>query len=271
MTQKEKNRRMMAERGILMEYHKKSGRDLADVRQMYQDLDCKKEFLPDWAEIMTADGPTAAKKEIQATEPTAAGAESVESIEGEVLEDIPPDELPPWVIDKIYELLENFKSIYGIEDLSKCAGVQWRAACQFVGRYFKRSDVIRDLDKQKARGQKAYNADRINALMEVWAELCGAFNHPPLTGDFMDFVGVSDGYFYSDGVTSSGVKLLKKAQKIEERGLKSATADHRQNPVGRMFLLKSCHGYREATEVVHTTETKTITATELPRLGTSDR
>ena len=195
-----------------------------------------------------------------------------EPVTGEVVEDVPPEELPPWVIDKIAELLEDFKQTYGIEDLHKCAGVQWRACCQFVGRWFQRSDVLRDKERERMIDNRAkcYKAERVAALVPVWAELCGAFNHPPLHGDFIAFTGVSHEWVYDTerSLTSSSVDLLQKVKKLEEEGLSAAVADHRQNPVGRMFLLKAKHGYRETSEIVHTSEKKTIEADALPRLGT---
>lgn len=186
-----------------------------------------------------------------------AGADQVEKIKDDMLEIMPVNntDVPQAVLDKIYSLLDEYSKKFNIPDYNKCSGLQWRAACQYIGFWMGRSKFIRNEEIEKKEGGKRFRGDNVAALVPVWASLCATYNHPPLHGDFIAFSGVSSGWFYEcagHDLTSTGLQILQKVRELERAGLDAAVADHKQNPVGRIFLLKAKHGYKEASEVIHT-------------------
>lgn len=259
LTQREKNKRFMAERVALIEYMEKTGTDPDEMRRQFFAANCIKENIPGWAAVMGS----------PSDDPTGEEAEPVE-----VSEVIPNNKtgVPEAVTDGINDRLEEYKARFDIPDLKKCSALQWSAACQYVGFWLNNQDYIHDREFERHHGGKKYNADNIIELLQVWALLCGANGQVPIVTDFIYFTGVGSAWFYDSDkrLTSSSVDLLKRVREIEEGGLNAVLNDKGRNPVGAMFKLKAKHGYRETSEVIHTTEKRPLTAAELPRLGTSD-
>lgn len=178
------------------------------------------------------------------------------------------DELPPGFGDRCCEWVEAFCNKHGI-DSNHIKSQQWRSACMYVGENIKQSDVIRDRERERHNGGRVYSGAKLEKLLALWAYLCGSYNQVPLVSDFINFSGVSRGFFYDyngEGLSSTAIQLVQKARKIEEAGLGSAVVSGGGAAVGSMFLLKARHNYSETVTIQHTSATTALGVAELPLL-----
>lgn len=174
-------------------------------------------------------------------------------IDAEVISDLARDELPADILPTIEHHLQDYCERYGVEDLSKCSGLQWMGACYYVGRWIKSSELLRD--KNRPGGDKGgYIPERVEALIQPWVQLCGIYNHVPLMSDFMAMSGVDMEWLYNlkDGRDNRArERTREKLEHIEDSGLGSGLMDTQGNPTGRIFYSKARRGWRETSEVLH--------------------
>lgn len=194
----------------------------------------------------------------------------IEKITGDFLPPgvVGPDVLPASLPDDVENWLVDWSQRYNI-DLEKCAGLQWRAACIYIGQQIQKSGILLDHEKMRVKGIKIYNPVAVAALLPVWEYFTNVFRHVPLASDFISFSGVSREYFYnSQGVSTSGLlDIAKKARTIEESGLSSGLVDGRENPTGKIFYSKARLGWRESVEIVHTSGAAAVASDDLPDLS----
>lgn len=179
-----------------------------------------------------------------------------------------PDMLPESLPDDVEQWLLDWSAKYNI-DLEKCAGLQWRAACIYIGQQIQKSGILLDSEKMRVKGIKIYNPVAVAALLPLWEYFTNVYKHVPLASDFIAFTGVSREYFYDTrGILSSSyVDLAKKARAIEESGLSAGLVDGRENPTGRIFYSKARLGWRESVEIVHTSAAAVVSSDDLPDLS----
>ena len=178
------------------------------------------------------------------------------------------EELPPGFVDNIRLWLDMWAESENI-DLSRLHAQQWRAACMFIGEKIKQSHVLNDDKWIHSHGGRGYSGKRLEALLDVWAYLCGKYKQVPLVSDFVYFSGTHKNYFYDyggQGLSSTSVAILKKARDIEEAGLGASVAGGGPGAVGGMFLLKARHNYSETVTIQHTSATTALGVAELPLL-----
>ena len=202
-------------------------------------------------------------------------AKKIPVVNGEIIPTIQAeiigDELPPDFAETVESWLEEFKTKAGFDDLTKIANIQWRALCLSIGERIQKSGILRDKERERTRGGKIYNPYRVAALVPIWEKLTSYYKHIPLAVDFVAFSGVSREWFYDtqERLTSTRVDIAKKVRNIEESALSAAIADARENPTGRIFYAKARHGWRETSEIIHTSAKETQAAGALPMFDDS--
>lgn len=202
-----------------------------------------------------------------------------ERVQGEIVEDIPRGQLPPDIVDRIDAVIFSTAEKYKIDDIRKAPATVWRSLCMTVGFMFRQTKLLEDIQREREHGGKIYDAERVAALLEVWAIMCGSYDKAPLAADFIAFSGISENWFYNNNgqcdLTSARAGIREKLLKIQEAGISSALVDGRRNPTGAIFFLKNWHGWRDQREIVHTDgrqETPTSypkfieTTTDTPRI-----
>lgn len=187
----------------------------------------------------------------------------IPTVNGEIIDN---NELPPDYYETIKEWLEEIKVSENIEDFSKLANIQWRAVCLSIGDKIQKSGILRDRERERTHGGKIYNPYIIAAIIPIWERITAYYKHIPLACDFIAFTGVSEEYFYDTKreLTSSRLGIAKKVRAIEEKALAAALTDSRENPTGRIYYTKARLGWRETTEIIHTSVRETKTAAALP-------
>lgn len=222
--------------------------------------------------VKDSNGSGAAWGGVVATPPVAIQpiTEYPEHVQGDILEHapadiLPADTLPASINDDIENWLLDFSSKYSI-DLEKCAGLQWRAACIYIGQRLKASGILIDREKQKRIGGTPYNPYKLEQLLYIWEHLTGVYKHVPLASDYIAFAGVSREWFYNsqDRSTSGQIDIAKKARAIEESALASALCDSRENPTGRIYYTKARLGWQETTTIQHVSVAASAPAAALP-------
>lgn len=196
--------------------------------------------------------------------------EVLERVTGEIVED-DHDTLPASIQCDIENWLAEFSQKYNL-DLEKCAGLQWRSVCIYIGQRVQKSGILLDHARMKTHGGKIYDVHKVEILMHIWEYLTGLYKHIPLACDFISFTGVSHEWFYDSRglLTSSRVELTKKMRAIEEKALSAALADSRENPTGRIYYTKARLGWQETTTIQHVSATAAApTVTALPVFDTS--
>lgn len=179
----------------------------------------------------------------------------LEHVAAEIVED-DHDTLPASIQCDIEGWLADFASKYNL-DLEKCAGLQWRAACLYVGQRLKASGILLDRALQKKIGGTPYNPKRMERLLYIWETFTNTYKHVPLASDFIAFTGASREWFYNTtGKSTAGqLDIAKKARQIEESALASALCDSRENPTGRIYYTKARLGWQETTTIQHVSAT----------------
>lgn len=178
------------------------------------------------------------------------------------------DGIPAELSALIAACIDSACKLYKIEDLCKASAERWQGVCMYVGRHLRQSGLLYDKEKTKEKNCPVYDAERVAALVNLWAELCTTFEKAPLACDFVFFSGVSEAWFYDNNgnseLTSSRVGIYKKLHDLQERGLSARLTDGRRNPTGTIFFLKNWHGWRDQREIVHTDGGNVAAAAALP-------
>jgi hypothetical protein len=116
-------------------------------------------------------------------------------------------ELPAGLADDIKQFLKLWAEDNNIEDLSKCASLQWRAACIYVGWWIKDKGILLDREAmtRSVGGSRVYDGEKVAALLDIFQALSTIYRHIPLHTDFISFSGISREWFFDyngAGVTS---------------------------------------------------------------------
>jgi hypothetical protein len=191
----------------------------------------------------------------------------IQKIDGDILPaGVAGDGLPNGFADTVEGWLSDWATKYNVE-LEKCSGLQWRAACIYVGENIKRSGVLHDREREKKEGGTIYHGGRLESLLALWEYFTNTYKHVPLVTDFIAFAGVSRNWFYDydgRGLTAARVQLAKKAKQIEEAGISAGLVDGRENPTGRIYYSKARLGWQETTTIQHVSVAATPSAPVLP-------
>ena len=191
-------------------------------------------------------------------------ADILPAVDGDIIPASNSDLLPPALPSMVDEWLFEFSQKYNI-DLQKCAGLQWRAACLFIGQHIQAADILTD----KTRPYKVYNPNRVAALIPLYEALTATYKHIALASDFIAFSGVSREWFYDSqkrGLTSACVDIRKKLQAIEESSLSAGLVDSRENPTGRIYYSKARLGWQETAPAVAAPVAVVVAVGDLPSL-----
>jgi hypothetical protein len=189
--------------------------------------------------------------------------------------DIIPNEfdgLPDGVVQAIKDQIQLFCDSNGVEDMRKAPADVWAACCIAIGYYIKRNRIAKDNDKSHNEN----DPDKVNALIDLYGELCSLYSKPPLIYDFCKFAGVSYEYITGETydkrksyeLTSACLEMNKKLKKMQESSLTRRLADGRQNPTGSIFILKNLHGWRDERSVEHIQGATSVPIGDLPKFNT---
>lgn len=178
-------------------------------------------------------------------------------------------ELPPGLADDIKHFLELWAQDNNIEDLSKCASLQWRAACIYCGWWIRDKGILFDREAmaRSVGGSRVYDAEKVSKLLDIFQALSSVYRHIPLHTDFISFSGVSREWFFDydgRGLTSANAQIIKKAMEIENAAISAGVTDSRENPTGRIFYAKARLGWREADQVAPIHDENRQAAAALP-------
>lgn len=190
-------------------------------------------------------------------------ADIIPTIQGDIIQS---NELPPDTADIITTWLHEYAAQYNIE-LDKAAAIQWRAACIYIGQHIKSAGLLRDHEREKHNGGIVYSPEKLEQLLYIYEFITASYKHLPLVVDFVAFAGVHRNYFYDyDGraLTSSRGQIVKKARDMEEAAMTAGLSDSNQNPTGRIYYTKARLGWRETTEIIHTSAKEAQQADVLP-------
>ena len=178
-------------------------------------------------------------------------------------------ELPPGLADDIKQFLELWAQDNNIEDLSKCASLQWRAACIYCGWWIRDKGILFDREAmaRSVGGSRVYDAEKVSKLLDIFQALSSVYRHIPLHTDFISFSGISREWFFDyngAGLTSTNMQIVKKAMDIESAAISAGVTDSRENPTGRIFYAKARLGWREADQVAPIHDENRQAAAALP-------
>lgn len=195
--------------------------------------------------------------------PQKIAGEIVPKIDGEII----TDSLPNDIEELLTEWLHDTATKHHI-DLDKCSNIQWRSICLEIGQHIQKTRILEDIERERTHGGKLYHPDKILQLVSIWERLTGFYKHIPLAGDFIAFSGVSESWYRGNNgnseLTSTRAGIVQKVRGIEEKALAAALTDSRENPTGRIYYTKARLGWRETTEIIHTSAKETQQAASLP-------
>lgn len=191
---------------------------------------------------------------------------------GAGMDNIPDTEIPPDVPRLVDQAIEDFRARYGIKSMMDATQSQWRACCMYIGEsVFRSSKIIHDIERERTHGGVVYDPGVVEAVMRLWAYLCGVYSKAPLIGDFAAFCGVSDNWLnISDtarvGVTPARMRIVQTLHRIQEQGVSALAIDSKRSPIGALAFLNHYYGWTTSrSEVVHS-RMDARPASELPKL-----
>jgi len=203
--------------------------------------------------------------------PATVARDQVPTVAGDILPaDYGRGMLPDGFTRTVCDVLEDFKSMHGFDDLSKLANVQWRAACLHVGMYIKETGLLHDRERERAHGGTVYDVGRISGLVDIWEYYTMSTKHIPLRQDFFAFCGIGYQWFYDSdaaGVTPERAEIVKKVEEIERAAVSSAVMDARENPTGRIWFEKSRYGLSEAPQITVNVTADVSSVAALPKFS----
>lgn len=170
---------------------------------------------------------------------------------GEAGENLPDD-----MLERVENLIEEYRARDNIEDMTKITYLQWRAVCIYVGMSIKKTKLLEDIERERREGGKYFDPDKIIKILDIYEYVCGRHSHAPNVGDFISFSGVSSSWFYDNenkDLTSSRVDIRKRILEVEARGQRARLTDGRGNPTSSIFYLKAKDGWREEATETHKT------------------
>lgn len=177
--------------------------------------------------------------------------------------------LPVGLYDDIAEIITGFCKSHSIPDQFKIHPQQWGAICFNIGYMIKRRKLLNDWEKLKHSGGRAYDPQKVLALLSLYEYICNAYKQTAFSHNFPHFAGVSREYFndyMKQGLTSARVNLSQKAADIQRASIVGAISAGGSATVGNIFLGKALAGLQETTTVMHVSASPAISSTDLPAL-----
>jgi hypothetical protein len=177
--------------------------------------------------------------------------------------------LPVGLYDDIADIITGFCKSHSIPDQFKIHPQQWGAICFNIGYMIKRRQLLNDWEKLKHSGGRAYDPQKVLALLSLYEYICNAYKQTAFSHNFPHFAGVSREYFndyMKQGLTSARVNLSQKAADIQRASIVGAISAGGSATVGNIFLGKALAGLQETTTVMHVSASPAISSTELPSL-----
>ena len=207
------------------------------------------------------------KADIQRITPQAVGAPSYDM-------EYKRGELPAGLADNIKAFIKEWAASNDIEDISKCDGLQWRAACLYVGEWIKSNNILIDKDAQRARGGRQYDGEKVVKLLEIFQAIATTYKKVPIHTDFISFSGISRNWFFDyegRGLTSSNVQIVKKCVDIEKAATSAKILNSKDNPLNVIWYEKTRFGIRDNDNIQqiddkHGGENNALPVFNLPKL-----
>lgn len=294
----ERQRRLMQNRFIILEYCRRTGREPYEVGEIFKKNDCVLESLPGWADVMgdykggmitgtlaTAPQPLAVSpsmdqvKEPETKEEPRDGEKigedptdgiEVERVQGEVIPaGVMPDNIE-FLIESAVDDFMQYKCKEPKKDsMTQCTEDTWAACCSFIGReVFKKHKLLHDKERERKEGGIIYDIERVSAGQDLYKQYCAMYNKMYSIMGCADFLGVSDDYIYgcTGGQRSNPSRRVfrEKSLKDREESLRRGVVGGRKgSTLGYTVLLNHDNGY-STQKVEHVTTEKTETAAALP-------
>lgn len=194
------------------------------------------------------------------------------SAEKITIEETAPHSLPDGLHDDITAQIEYYCQTHRIDDTKKIHPLEWQAVCMQIGQSIKSRGILRDRERERAKGGIFYDPKKMVAFLELYGYICGEFKQVAFSHNFPRFAGVSREYFHDylgQGLTSSSCGLAQKAHELQKASLVGAVTGGGSATVGNIFLSKALAGLQETVTVQHVSAAAAPTTTALPVFDSS--
>lgn len=167
----------------------------------------------------------------------------------------------------INDFLLSSSDLNADKGMGKCALETWQACCTDIGLlYFRKNRYLKKYNKGGDGG--GVLDDFIDGLLEIGLELyeflCQEYRKQFFIYDCCRFLGMNKDSMYR--LNELRVDLLKKAHTAQEGSMRTALASGRSNVTAMAILLNHDYDYTRTTQVIHTSNSKQLTADRLPQL-----
>lgn len=168
--------------------------------------------------------------------------------------------------DYINEFLKTSEDVNADKGMYKCSLETWKACVSYIGiEYFKTNKLVMDYKREHAEGGRRLNDDLIEIGLTVYEEHCNLYRKQFFIYDSCKFLGISLDKMYM--LSDLHGRYLKKAHTIQEDSMRTALASGRSNVTAMAILLNHDYDYTRTTQVIHSNDTKSLCAENLPRLA----
>ena len=165
----------------------------------------------------------------------------------------------------IKEFLSGSDDPHAGEGLYKCSLETWKACANYIGlNYFLKYKLVRDYKREKTEGGARLQDSLIELGLVLYEDLCNKYRKQFFIYDSCKFLGISLDYMYT--LNDMHARYLKKAHSIQEDSMRTALASGRSNVTAMAILLNHDYDYTRTTQVIHTSDSKRLTADNLPKL-----
>lgn len=149
----------------------------------------------------------------------------------------------------------------------KCSLETWQACCVDIGLlYFRKNRYLRKYNRGGggAASLDDFNDDLLEIALELYEFLCQQYRKQFFIYDACRFLGMSKDIMYKLNEMRSDI--LKKAHTAQEGSMRTALASGRSNVTAMAILLNHDYNYTKTTQVIHTSDSRHLTADSLPQL-----
>lgn len=178
--------------------------------------------------------------------------------------------------------LQEFAERDEIEDYKQVGQSVWNSALRYIySNVFKPNpEVLKQHKNYNINNNNIpsncnmYNYDLLNDICDYYIyNMCMRYNKEVSILGFITLTGIDESTVYdwgnnSNKLSTSGFKIYKKLSQMREESLSNKLADGKQNPVGVIAMLNRHYGWASPYTADSNRQKNSLTAAELPKLGT---
>lgn len=179
--------------------------------------------------------------------------------------------------------LSEFCETQGIDDMKKESQAVWNSCLRYIYKHvfkntntLKQSNNIYNINNNIPSNYNSYNYDIVLKVLDIYIfDMCMRYDKEVSIIGFSTMTGIDEGVIYDWGngstkLSDASIQIYKKLHEFREESLSNKLVTGKQNPVGVLGVLNRHYQWNMPGVSRENASKKTLTASELPKLGEND-